>query len=112
MILMATILCLFMEYKLYFILGINNITLKICTLCWSTSIIFKSWELSRLDYIQKTSYFRNRPRYSYYVAFFHKIGEPKLIYEVLGSPKIFTFQEIGFFLHVLSKPIQTKMIPI
>ena len=111
LILIATIFCLFMEYKLCFILGTNTITVKRCTMCRSTSLIFKSGELSKVDYIQKTHYFRGKPRYTYYIAFFPKIGEPELIYTVLGSPKFFTFQEIGFFLHVLNKHIQTKMIP-
>lgn len=105
----AFFLCLFMEYKLCFILGINTITVKRYTICKSTSLIFKSGELSKDDYIQKIYYFKGKPRYRYYIAFFPKIGEPKLIHEVIGSPRFFTFQEIGFFLHVLNKHIQTKM---
>ena len=108
-IITAICICMHAETSIYFILGQNNITVNKNTVCKKKSLVYNSGELLRVEYQQN---FRNSTKglqIVYEIVFVTTKGAEKMT-SVYNS-SAFTNEEIGYFLHVVNKHIQTKMCP-
>ena len=92
----------------YFILGPNNITVKVNKFCRRRTRIYNPGELLRVEYKEEIIYLQNKHRFEYDIVFVPIKGEPEPLYHV-GRGMSFTFEEMGYFLHIVNKHIQTKM---
>ena len=109
-IIVSICLCIHMNLSVSFILGPNNITVKRKSLCRQKTNIYNSGELLRVEYQQNFVHTSKGIRLAYEIVFITKNGGAEKMYSTY-SGTFFTFQEIGYFLHVVNKHIQTKMCP-
>ena len=101
--------CINTEISIYFILGQNNITVVKNTVCKKKNIFYNSGELLRVECQQNFRKRKKGLRLVYEIVFITTKG-PEKIYGV-NSASSFTPNEIGYFLYVVNKHIQTKMCP-
>ena len=103
-------LCINHVLSVYFILGPNNITVKVNKVFKRQTHIYNSGQLLRVEYKEKIIYLQNKHRFEYDIVFVPVKGKPDPVYHV-GRGTSFTFEEMGYFLYVINKHIQTKMSP-
>ena len=100
--------CIFISITTHFILGPDNITVKNNKIFRSQIRVFNSGELTRVEYKQNLYHTSKGYRFKYDIVFVPIKGEPEPVYHITGR---FTFEEMGYFLHVINKHIQIKMCP-
>ena len=101
-------MCFKLIISIYFILGPNSITVNKNSILRKKTYIYNSDELLRVEYHQNMKDTGKGPRFVYEIVFVKANGVPDKIYEEQSSP--FDFHEIGYFIHIINKHIQTNMI--
>ena len=103
------IMCIKLVINVYFILGPNNITVKKNAMLRKKTYIFNLEELLRVEFHQNLVDTNKGPRFNYEIVFVKTNGDIEKMYEEKSSP--FSFHEIGYFIHIINKHIQTKRSP-
>lgn len=109
-VIISICICAHNVLSVYFILGPNNITVKVNKFFRRQTRIYNTGELLRVEYKEKIKYLQNSHRFEYDIVFVPVKGEPEPVYHI-GRGVSFTLEELGYFLHVVNKHIQTKMNP-
>ena len=105
----SILFCIFTVISTHFILGPDNITVKTYKMFRSQTHIFNSGELTRVEFKQKLIHTSKGYRFNYDIVFVPIKGEPEPVYQMTTTRV--TFEEIGYFLYIFNKHIQTKMCP-
>lgn len=102
----SILFCIYNELSIYFILNPNNFTVKKNTFCKKKVQIYNSGEILRIECKQNRTYSHRGPTFTYELIVITTKEEPENLYYLNES---FTFEEIGYFLHVVNQHIQNKM---
>jgi len=109
------ILLFFKMYNnIYFIMGPNTLTVMKKAICGKQTTIYNPGELQRIDFNYYYGYnsMSNRRRgrtHNYSLVVVQSNGKTDNIFSIGSSSRVFTTEEIGYFLYYINTHIQTKM---
>ena len=110
----AGLLMFFKMYNnIYFIMGPNSLTIVKKATCGKQTKIYNPGELVRVDLTYDYSYESSSDgggyMHHYNLIVMPTNGSPDTIFSIGSSNRVFTQEEIGFFLYYINTHIQTKM---
>jgi len=110
----AGLLMFFKMYNnIYFIMGPNTLTIVKKATCGKKTKIYNPGELSRVDFTYDYSYESSTDgggyMHHYNLIIVPTNEKPDTIFSIGSSSRVFTQEEMGFFLYYINTHIQTKM---
>ena len=106
-------ICMFFNLfnNIYFVMGPNSLIVMKKAACRKKTQIYNAGELQRVEFNYSYSSRRHgkNPSHNYKLVVFPTNGKEDFIFEVGSSSRIFTNEEIEYFLYYINNHIQTKM---
>lgn len=104
---------------IYFIMGQDTLTIKKKALCWRKTNIYGPGELDRIEFNYRSGYNskgsaggerkEERRTHNYSLTVVDSEGERDNIFSIGNTVKVFTPEEIDYFLYCVSARVRTKM---
>ena len=99
-----------MYNNIYFIMGPNTLTVMKKAYCGKKTNTYNPGELLRVEFNYNYGYSRKGGRtHNYSLAVVQTNGKTDNIFNIGSSNRVFTTEEIGYFLYYINTHIQTKM---
>lgn len=99
-----------MYNNIYFIMGPNTLTVMKKAYCGKKTNTYNPGELLRVEFNYNYGYSRKGGRtHNYSLAVVQTNGKTDNIFTIGSSNRVFTTEEIGYFLYYINTHIQTKM---
>ena len=106
-------ICMFFNLynNIYFVMGPNSLTVMKKAACRKKTNIYNAGELQRVEfnYNYSSKSYDSNPTHNYKLVVFPTNGKEDNIFEVGSSSRVFTSEEIEYFLYYINNHIQTKM---